>query len=176
MTFSKMSGQRQNSVFSMKFAFVSPCHTREWVPSSSVEQNLYKRHLPAGFLHYLILLILNLSPSDYHYHPSLLPRDKVLLEWLQSFPHLLLFPFGLSSCLQYTIFLTRWSTPSHFPDGRINTLYPAADIHHMAGSCAFCEGSLRARFIATWPPPHHPPPLDSPIRDFSSESAVPFEW
>lgn len=67
----------------------------------------------------------------------------------QSFPHILF--FGLDF-LTYTIFLMRWSTPSQFPDGHINTLYPGTVIHHIAHLCAFCEGSLRTRFIATWYP------------------------
>lgn len=59
--------------------------------------------------------------------------------------------FGLDR-LQNTIFLMRWSTPSQFPDGRINTFYSGAVIHHLAQLCDFCEGSLRVRFIATWSP------------------------
>lgn len=42
-----------------------------------------------------------------------------------------------SPSLQCTIFLPRWSAPSQFSDRRINTLYPATDIHHMACSPAF---------------------------------------
>lgn len=73
----------------------------------------------------------------------------------------LFFAFGLSYPLQSTIFLMRWSTPSQFPDGHINTLYPGAVIHHMAHLCAFCEGSLRARFIATLSPSPPTPLLGS---------------
>ena len=74
---------------------------------------------------------------------------------------LLSFAFGLSHRLQNTIFLLRWSTPSQLLDGRINTFYPGAVIHHQAHLCIFCKGTLGARFMATWSPSPQTSPLGS---------------
>lgn len=67
----------------------------------------------------------------------------------------------LSVCLQCTIFLPRWSAVSQFSDRRINTLYPAADIHHMTCSRAFLWRVPESKIYSCRPHPSSPqfPPL-----------------
>lgn len=96
--------------------------------------------------------------------PSISVARSVLFKWLHYFLHILLCTFILPRCLQYTL---SFSWDGAHSIGRLTdvliTFSPV--LNHMACSCAFCKGSLRARFIATW---------SSPLETFS-ESLV-FHW